>query len=174
MRRANLVSAPLFAAVTLLLAAGCAVSNPFAPSNASAKSRQEEQRALRWAQCMRQHGVNVADPGRDGRITINDPGGRSDAGQGPSPELQAATDACRRYQPGGGQGDRPPNQHELDAAVKFTQCMRSHGISMQDPKVENGSLVIGANADRSVDTRSDQFRQAQQACAHYLDHGGSG
>jgi hypothetical protein len=160
------LGAPLVV-VALLLATGCSVANPFAQGNASAK-RDAEQMALKWAQCMRQHGVDVSDPVFNGNgITIRDPGSGGE-NQGPAPEIQAAKTACKKYQLNGGQASSGPSQEDLDAATKFTQCMRDHGIPMQDPKVENGDLSMGANPDRTVDTKWDQFRQAQKACQHYL------
>ncbi len=183
--------------VTLLLAAGCSVANPFASSNASAQQRAEEL-ALKWAQCMRQHGVNVPDPDSNGRVRIEvtpgssagsggagsgsaagaggdgaRSGGPDGTGGGPPPEVQAAMDACKQYQPKGGQASRQPNQQELDAMTKFAQCMRNHGIPMQDPKVSGGGVQI-VGSPGAFEPDSDQFKQAQQACDHYLPNGGQG
>ena len=175
----NVLRASLLVAVTLLLATGCAVANPFAPSNASAR-QSTEQLALKWAQCMRQHGVDVTDPDSKGGVTIqasgtaSGPGAKGSPDQGPPSEVQAAMNACKQYQPNGGQASRPPNQQQLDAAIKFAQCMRDHGIPMQDPQVQNGGVAIVGNPDTGVDPSSDQFKQAHQACQHYLPDGGRG
>ena len=169
-----------------LLAAGCSVANPFAPSNASAKQASHEQ-ALKWAQCMRQHGVNVSDPDSNGRVRIQAtpggggaPGGASSgsggavtggangSGEGAPPEIQAAMDACKQYRPNGGQAGGPPSQAMIDAGTKYAQCMRDHGIPIQDPKVSGGAISIQASPG-AFDPSSDQFQQAQQACQHYLD-----
>ena len=58
---------------------------------------QQLQRALRFARCMRQHGIDVPDPGADGGIQIR----RS----GPDdPRFKAAQQACQQYAPDGGKG----------------------------------------------------------------------
>jgi len=162
--------------VALLLAAGCGVANPFAPANASAKQKAQET-ALKWAQCMRQHGVNVPDPGPNGSISVqrgSDTAGKVGgvtAGGGVDPQsqqFQDAMNACKRYQPTGAQGAGPPSQQMLDNAAKFAQCMRDHGVPMEDPQVSGGGVRVGGGSN-SIDPSSDQFKQAQQACQHYMD-----
>lgn len=176
-------------AASLLLTAGCSVANPFSPSNASAKS-DAEQLALKFAQCMRAHGVDVSDPDTNGgvRITVGRPArvsgsspppspdtqapssdGKSPTVQGPPPEVQAAMNACKQYQPKGGQGSGPPSQAQIDAATKFAQCMRDHGIPMQDPQVTSDGGMIQSIGGQGVDPGSDQFQSAQKACQHYMD-----
>jgi hypothetical protein len=169
-------------AATLFLAAGCGVANPFAPSNASAKQNAQEL-ALKFAQCMRQHGVNLPDPGANGAfINSSGTGGTNGSPQstgGPkgidpqSSQFQAAQNACKQYQPNGAQGADRPSQQQLDAMAKFAQCMRQHGIPMQDPKASGGGISIEASPG-SVDPGSDQFKQAQQACQHLMPGGGQG
>jgi hypothetical protein len=174
-------------AATVLLAAGCGIANPFAPSNAAAKSNAE-QLALKWAQCMRAHGVNVSDPGPNGAIRITATGspnssggdggktvsggggggGSNTNGGGPPPEIQAAMDACKQYQPSGGRNSGPPSQQQIDAATKFAQCMRDHGIPMEDPQTSGGGVRIGSSPG-TINPDSDQFKKAQAACQHYLD-----
>ena len=62
--RTGFVARSLAALVAVpLLAAACGVANPFAPANAA---NNAEQMRLKWAQCMRQHGVNMPDPNPDG------------------------------------------------------------------------------------------------------------
>jgi len=178
-------------AAAALLTAGCAFANPFAPANAAARSNAE-QMALKWAQCMRQHGVNVSDPDANGGVRIQatgnpnagggnggdsgggavsggggGDGGKTTTGGGPPPEIQAAMDACKQYQPNGSRSSGPPSQQQLDAAAKFAQCMRDHGIPMQDPQVSNGGVSF-QSGPAGTDPNSDQFQQAQQACQHYL------
>jgi hypothetical protein len=156
----------------LVLAAGCGVANPFAPA-ASRSSSQEL--ALKWAQCMRSHGINVPDPDANGRITVRATAGSGDTGtstqaQGPDdPAFQAAQNACKQYQPAGAQGNGRPSQQQIDAMTKFAQCMRDHGIPMQDPQVSNGGVRIGSTGGSdTVKPDSDQFKAAQTACQHFL------
>ena len=155
--------------VTLLLAAGCSVANPFSPSSVAAKQRSQDM-ALKWAQCMRQHGVNMPDPvngviraqaspGPNGEATTLDPN---------SQQFQDAQNACKQYSPNGGQAGGAPSQAMIDAATKYAQCMRSHGVPIQDPNTSGGGIAIEASPG-AFDPNSDQFKQAQSACQHYLN-----
>jgi len=177
-------------AVATLMAAACSVANPFAPSNAAARSNAE-QLALKFAQCMRQHGVNVSDPSGNGGVRIQSTGappgssspgsgagssagtgttsgGQNGSGPAADPTVQAAMDACKQYRPDGGRSSGPPSQQMVDAATKFAQCMRDHGIPMQDPQV-SGNRVAIQSSPGAFDPSSDQFKQAQQACQHFMD-----
>jgi hypothetical protein len=151
------------------LAAACGVANPFAPTAAS----NGQDQLLKWAQCMRQHGVDVPDP-VNGRIVFH--GNRPDPN---SSQFQAAQNACKRYQPNGGNGTDRSNQQQLDQMTKFAQCMREHGIAMSDPQVLPGGGISmprssPAPGQPAPDPNSDQFEQAQQACSRYLPGGGTG
>ena len=162
--------------VAAVLVSGCGFANPFAPANA-ANNREANQ--LKWAQCMRDHGINVSD---SGLVTNNGPadgGGRAPAGQtqgsGNSTDdqhFQDAINACKKYAPNGGQGPARIDQRQIDAATKFAQCMRDHGIPMQDPQTSSDggiSMKIGGDPSSGIDPNSDQFKQAQQACQHFMD-----
>ena len=148
-------------AVAPLLATAC-VGNPFAPKDTAAQQKHDaEQMALKWAQCMRDHGVTVPDPGQGRPVRIQ--GEAQDQQQ-----IQDAMNACQRYQPKGGNGPGKVDQKTLDQLTKFAQCMRDHGIPMQDPKASGGGVQITGGGPGSVEPDSDQFQQAQQACQHYL------
>jgi hypothetical protein len=161
------------------LVAAC-VSNPFAPK--SPTGQNSEQMRLEWAQCMRQHGVNVSDPNQSGNLVVGPTpdagaGGTGAGNTGPSGTVdaggdqvfQAALNACKQYQPNGGQGSGQPDPRMLDAATRFAQCMRDHGIPMQDPQASGGGVRMSGGGPGAPDPNSDQFKQAQQACQHYLD-----
>src|SRR5205085_4320595 len=102
----------------------------------------------------RQHGVNVSDPDSNGSVRVNvtaKPGSQpsnspgtgaggaiaSEGGAGSAvpadapPEMQAAMNACKQYQPQGSRRNGPPDQKTPDAMTKFAQRMRDHGIPMQ-------------------------------------------
>ena len=70
-------------------------------STTSANSSKDfKQAALEFARCMRQHGIDMPDPGSNGGIVVKD---------GPNtvkpddPKFKAAEQACRKYQPKGGE-----------------------------------------------------------------------
>jgi hypothetical protein len=117
---------------------------------------------LAYAQCMRSHGVaNFPDPNGQGVIQgsgIN-PG---------SPSFQAADKACRHVLPNGGQPTAAQQAKALAQALKFSQCMRSHGISgFPDPQTQpGGGIAIRLRAGQGSDLspQNPQFQAAQKAC----------
>jgi hypothetical protein len=118
---------------------------------------------------MRKHGVpNFPDPDSHGRLGIT--------GINPhSPQFQSAQRACRKLLPNGGKPDPKAQAAFLKQALKFSQCMRSHGVAnFPDPKASGAGvgLVIGKNS--GIDPNSPQFKAAQQACKKLLPGQGQG
>lgn len=119
---------------------------------------------LAYSRCMRSHGVaNFPDPDANGRLNLN-------VGQGTgidpeSPTFQAAQQACQHLLPTPSQEQQ---QQNYDALLKFSKCMRSHGISdFPDPNPD-GSLGIKVGQGSDLDPNSPTFRAAQQACQKYM------
>lgn len=119
---------------------------------------------MKYAECMRAHGVrDFPDPIDGGfHITSTTPG--SDL-EGSSPQLVAATTACGVLSPedhaGGGTVD-PQVQAE---ALKYSACIRSHGVpSYPDPVFVGGSIREAVRAGTGADPNSPQFIAAQRAC----------
>jgi len=117
---------------------------------------------LAWAQCMRDHGVNLPDPGSNGSgqaVQLNvDPA-----------TMDAAQNACKSKLKG--QNLKTPSAAEQarmrDALVKFSECMRAHGINMPDPQFNGNGATIRAG-DSSIDPNSAEFQAAQKACQKNL------
>ena len=138
----------------------------------------DDRRALQFARCMRAHGVDMPDPtpGRKGGIEFS-VGRAGPNGKGPTTEVNGqvvsrahvnqALQACRKYEPNGG---RPPSaaqqQEMLAQAVKFSRCMRAHGVDMPDPKPASGGGIMlgGPGSKNTFDPRSPRFQAAQKAC----------
>jgi hypothetical protein len=59
---------------------------------------QEQQQMLAFARCMRQHGIDVPDPGASGGIEVK---GRPGSVNPDSPKFKAAEQACQQYEPNG-------------------------------------------------------------------------
>lgn len=148
-------------------------------------SAQDEEQALKFARCMRAHGIDMPDPqvGRSGAIEMHvrsagkGPVAGGPARGGPAPaRMQAAVEGCRKYAPNGGKPPSPAEQQEMrDQALAFSRCMRSHGIDIPDPQVEGGGVRIGG-PKVSINPDSPSFRSAQQACGSLMPgpKGGSG
>jgi hypothetical protein len=123
------------------------------------------QRALAYARCLRQHGIDMPDPKFDaqGRMAMQLP-----AGVGPDdPKFKAADQACKQYAPSGEpeQVD-PQTQRQM---VAYARCMRQQGINIADPKPGEG---IGVDGEAGVNPNSPKFKAADQACRQYAPQGG--
>ena len=131
-----------------------------------------EDAALAFAQCMREHGVDMPDPqvGSNGEMSFS-------IGAGPGKldrsKLQEAQEACQDLMPTGlGKPGEIP-QEQRDAMLAFAQCMREHGIDMPDPQFETGGMVMIGGPDEDgagpkFDPRSEQFQAAEEACGDLL------
>jgi hypothetical protein len=60
-----------------------------------------------------------------------------------------------------------------EAMLAFTQCMRDHGIEMDDPQfMEGGGAIavrIGGEDGPRFDPQSEEFQAAQEACGSILE-----
>ncbi len=128
------------------------------------------QKAVAYAQCMRSHGVpGFPDPDSKGNFIIN---GKEDHLGGSPQQNQSADKACRHLLPNGGQMTVAQQQKALSQALKFSACMRSHGVpSFPDPTSRNGGVTISLGGS-GISPNSPQLRAAQQACRSLLPGGG--
>jgi hypothetical protein len=121
-------------------------------------SSDPQQAALAYARCMRQHGINMADPKLDANESM---GSVLPEGVNPDdPKFKAAQQACQQYTPNGGQPIKP-NQQQRQQLLAFARCMRQHGINMPDPDA-NGGVDM-----RGVDSDTPKVKAAEQACQQY-------
>ena len=120
--------------------------------------------ARAFSACMRKNGVpNFPDPTRGGELTINAGPGR---GLNPnSPMFKHAQSKCAKYLPNGGKVDPAAQAKALKAALKFSACMRSHGVpNFPDPQTSGGGITLGFKRGSGIDPQSPQFKAAQRAC----------
>ncbi|MGP3964098.1 hypothetical protein ACTWPT_49855 [Nonomuraea sp. 3N208] len=94
----------------------------------SAKADPQEA-ALKFAKCMREHGIDMPDPKVDGgNFEISLP-------RGVTPEkAEKAHKACEHLMESAIPEGEKPSAEDYDQMVKFAQCMREQGIDMPDPK----------------------------------------
>ncbi len=132
-------------------------------SSSSGASNSVTQQALKYAQCMRSHGVtDYADPSPGKAQSIGGSGLDTN-----SPTYQAAAGACQKYQPTAGnstgQGPTPAAQ---TAQLKFAECMRSHGVTnFPEGNTSGGQQSL---SQYGIDTNSPTFLKANQACSSLL------
>ena len=141
-----------------------------APSGGSGSGSQSgfsiaggnEADALAFAECMRSHGVpSFPDPNSQGVI--------QGSGLNPnSPSFQSASNACRHFMPNGGKPTPAQQAKAMAQALKFSQCMRSHGIrDFPDPKSGPGGAIgisIRGGPGSDLNPNNPEFEAAQKAC----------
>lgn len=128
--------------------------------------------ALAYARCMRDHGVDLADPtfGADGRPRF----GSATSGTGTTPAARAPSDAaraaCESTWPGM-EGRAPRSPEELGrvraALVAFAACMRGHGLDFPDPTFDRDGrprLEPDPGATPEQGGHDTRFDAAAQAC----------
>jgi hypothetical protein len=182
LRRAVLVAVALGSVA--LLAAACsggsgssgASGNPGASSgNPGASSGNPTTGALAYSQCMRAHGVtNFPDPNSNGGISLPSNGSVNLN----SPQYQAASKACQSKMTG--QLSQAQQDQDYQAALKYAQCMQTHGLpDYPDPPAPGGGPNTQSHSSHSggntygngPNPNSPQFIAANKICQHYLPAG---
>jgi hypothetical protein len=108
----------------------------------------------KYAKCMRDHGIDLPDPGSGGAA-----GRHSMPALDPnSPLVKAATEACQSLDPNAGDAPPPIDPTELAQMRTYAQCMRDHGVDMPDPAAKGGGQNFNGNPDDPV------FKAAAEAC----------
>jgi hypothetical protein len=132
------------------------------------------QGALKYAKCMRDHGIDMPDPQRVGSGGIKQ---TMKAGANISnAKMQAAQKDCQKYMSTGGgrtlsAGERAKVQN---AMLDYAKCMRAHGVDMPDPKFSGsgGGVTFqlgGPGGKKGGSTggpnpESPVFKKADEAC----------
>jgi hypothetical protein len=144
--------------------AACGANAPAASRSAGPPTQaQMQQDGVRFAACMRSHGVpGFPDPASPGELKAS-----LRPGTAPSPAFQSAETACRNLLPAG----RPPRpstaqtRARVTAGLAFARCLRSHGLpSFPDP-TSAGELTHEMLARAGIDAQQPAVLQAADACA---------
>jgi hypothetical protein len=162
MRIASLIR-PLAAAALITSALGlaaCGGDDPGADGSTASQARDAE---LKFARCMREHGLDMPDPQPGQR------GLRLSVPKGTSPDkVDAAQKACQKYM----DKVKPPELTDEekkefhDAALANARCMRAHGITkFPDPTFgPDGGAQIKLQRGSGIDPDSPKFKAAMEAC----------
>jgi hypothetical protein len=128
------------------------------------KSNREEMEeyALRNAECLRQHGVDVPDP-KPGQGLLMD-------NRDVNPEeFERAQHACEKKlgKPPAPELSEAEQREFREAALKFSRCMRAQGIDMSDPEFgANGEVRIQVTG-RGDPEDDPAFKAAEAKCRKY-------
>jgi hypothetical protein len=140
-------------------AGGAAGARPTA--SASAASLSDDERRLKFAQCMRENGVDMPDPEPgEGGVKVR-LGGDIDPAK-----AQAAMEKCRSYLPNGGQ-PRKLDPQQVENMRKLAQCMRENGVpEFPDPQPD-GTMKIDASMFGGKGPDDPTFKAAMEKCQQY-------
>jgi hypothetical protein len=143
--------------------AACGSNSPSSPSSGGhLTSAQAQQVAVRFAQCIRSHGVpNFPDPS-----SPRDFKGSFSSSAAKTPAFQSARTACRHLLPGNGQPSQPPARSpaQIAAELAFARCLRGHGFpSFPDP-TSSGQLSHEMLAAAGINLHQPAVLQAADAC----------
>ena len=127
------------------------------PANLSNQDRQ-----LKFTQCMRENGIEMPDPdpANPGRIIL---GGHADPDK-----VKAAMEKCRQYMPGGGNPIKL-NPQQAEQMRKFAQCMRENGVpDFPDPQPD-GSIQIDSRTlgGKGKGQEDPTLKAALEKCQQY-------
>jgi hypothetical protein len=132
--------------------------------NTGTGKKDPEEAALEYTKCMREHGVDMPDPGAGGELRLEvRPGNRE--------KVENAQKACEDLL----ENARPRLSEEQQAAMQeallaFAKCMRQHGIDMPDPKFSEGGRVTQQQFGRGgVDPDDPKFQEAAEACEPIME-----
>lgn len=133
------------------------VASAGTPSS-KASSSAKPSGMLAYSRCMRSHGVpNFPDPNSQGIIRYSNQGGDTAA-------LQKAQQECKSLAPPGTAAPgQQQSQQDKAKALKYSECMRTHGFpNFPDPS-SSGAISFGGNS--GMDPRSPQFQSASKTCS---------
>lgn len=148
--------------------------------NAGSASQAKASAGLRFADCMRSHGVpNFPDPSAGGGVQFSVGSGINPK----SPAFQSARSQCFKLLPFAG-----PNRPQATAArkrqmLRLSECMRSHGVTgfpdpISTPPAPGHGLGLAFGSPGSIIAvpqaliQSPGFRQAAVACGFPGARGG--
>src|SRR5690606_32107857 len=121
-------------------------------------SDDPEDKALAYAQCMRENGMpEFPEPDSEGRIKFRRPINPD------SPELKQAAEACRHMAPEGW-GEEKIDPEDQEVMLEFARCMRENGVPEFPDPDPNAGLRITPNDPKA--------RAALEVCDAILQESG--
>jgi hypothetical protein len=161
------LAAALLAACALAVAA-CGGEDPAGSANSAADRESEAREAqLKYARCMREHGVDMPDPvfQSGGGVTQTGPADEDDMKR---PKFREAEQACKKYLEAIEAPELSEEESEefREAALANARCMREHGIeNFPDPTfTKDGAAELMIDKGSGIDPEDPEFKAAEKAC----------
>jgi hypothetical protein len=148
-------------------------------SSSPESSASIQRKMVAYSQCMRTHGVPEFPEPTEGHLLIHSSNHNGHAtGINPgSAQFQAAQKVCGKLLPEGGTPSPAQQAKAQESALKFSQCMRTHGVpNFPDPTLSHGAIrmKLKAGGATGIDPESPRFRAAQKACQSIAPGGKGG
>jgi hypothetical protein len=167
------LAAALLAAAALGLAAcGGEEETPASAASGATDDEKVREAQVKFAECMRENGVDMPDPQAGGKQTFKVGG---DSGISPE-EFERASKACEKYR----KDIRPElteeeQQEFKENALAHARCMREHGIDFPDPTfdAEGGARVRLPGGSGKLNPEDPKFKAAEEACGDLMGKGPS-
>jgi hypothetical protein len=161
------------ATVIALVATACSDSNSTSSGTGLMSLSTLTDQALAYAKCMRSHGItNFPDP------TVQDSAHSKGVGfnmpssiDQHSAQFTSASKLCRK-QTGFGHISPAQLQAAMNALLKYSECMRSHGITNFPDPQENSQSIGFSLPPGGIDQSSPRFKAASKTCQPLLPGGG--
>ena len=181
----RLIAVPLASMLVLALTTGAAAQvatlrtpDPDAePSPAAAEAEVDildrEDALLAYAQCLRDHDIEMDDPTAGERGGFKRQANDSDEIDIESEEFLAAQEVCAPiFEAGRPDVDVAAEQERLESELLLAQCLRDSGYPQYpDPALDaDGRLQRGGQQyqDLDIDRRSEEFQDARATCGDAL------
>jgi hypothetical protein len=151
---------------TSVALAACGGGGEDAGASVANQEDRFQEAGLKFAECMRENGVDVPDP------EAGEPGVmfRLHEGEDDGASFREAEEECRHHL----EAARPELSEEQEAefrdgALEFAECMREHGIDFPDPTFEDGGRVKMGPPEGALSALKDpDFREAAEDCRENL------
>ena len=126
-----------------------------AQASAGPPSLSRDEKGVKFAQCLRENGIDVKDPEPGKGIQL-----KLDPSSGVSKEdVDKAMEACKQWDPQA-DGTNNSNPQAEENGRKFAECMRKNGVEkFPDPKPGQRGIMI----DKATGEDPD-FPKAQEIC----------
>jgi hypothetical protein len=169
---------PMLAALGIIGAsltlAACGGSSSSPSASSAAKEQQAEVKNADFARCLREHGIEAT--------AATAPGGEGQAvrvrGSGGPAKMEAAQNACKKYQPAPQKLNLSPQEkvERAEAVEKFAKCMRENGIEVHASSSEGRTSIQihGKPGAGGPNPESPAFQKAQSSCQKLLPFKGKG
>ncbi|MDG4834038.1 hypothetical protein O7627_32745 [Solwaraspora sp. WMMD1047] len=128
-------------------------------SASPAAELSEDERRLKFAECLRGQGLDVPDPEPGQR------GPRFNFGEDVDPQqVRAAAEACREFAPNGGEGVQL-DPEQVEAVRELAKCMRENGVPDFPDPAADGRIQLGQG---DIDPQDPAVRAAFEKCQEFM------